>query len=238
MSSNRPKLDPLTLQRLIDGELDTQQVQEVLLQAQASPEQWKSIAVGFIENQAWQGTFNSNFAETDSDHVSDNTPEPVASAAADRNSLRKSSIGWLAIAASLLAAASIGYMTSQAQNQNVPGNSIAENKSNDSPVKPKLTTAALTSDLTPDFHIEVPRAPGFDGLGARNQVPIYRVTNADQLRQLRAQREIESEFPRRIMEQLSDSGYQIEQEIEFVSGQVDNQSFIVPLRTIRLIPGQ
>ena len=59
MSSNRPKLDPLTLQRLIDGELDTQQVQEVLLQAQASPEQWKSIAVGFIENQAWQGTFLS-----------------------------------------------------------------------------------------------------------------------------------------------------------------------------------
>ena len=253
MNSNQ-QLDPMTLQRLIDGELDTRQVQEVLLQAQASPDQWESIAVGFIENQTWENALSSKFADpiasssgvacclekSDSGSTSDSVPGTAAFplAADGRNSERRTSVGWLAIAASLLAAASIGYMTSLIQNRNVPSTSIAESKPTQTPARPELTSTALTSNLTPDFHVEMPQKPGFEGLEGQNQVPVYRVTNTDQLRQLRAQGAIESEFPRRIMEQLSNSGYQIEQEIEFVSGQVDDQSFVVPLRTIRLIPGQ
>lgn len=260
MNSNQPKLDPMTLQRLIDGELDTQQVQEILSQAQASPDQWESIAVGFIENQTWDKALTSKFAQPiagsdtteascpekpDSSSRSGNTLDTAAvTLAADDNggpqSQRRTSIRWWAIAASLMAAAAIGYMTNQIQNRNLPSTSIAESKPiNDLvvPAQPELTATALV----PDFHVEIPQAAGFgrlDGQDSNGRVPVYRVTNTDQLRQLQAKRAIESAFPRQIMEQLSNSGYQIEQEIEYVSGQVDDQSFVVPLRTIRLIPGQ
>lgn len=261
MNSNQPKLDPLSLQRLVDGELDTRQVQEILLQAQDSPEHWKSIAVGFIENQTWENALNSSFAQpvasrnttldswleqsrSRNNAVNEMGDEletvAVPQAAVERNPQQRAPVRWLAIAASLLAAASIGYMANQIQNRNLPNTSIAETRpANDfkTPVRPAMTA----TKLTPDFHVEMPQESGFGGHQGRNsngQVPVYRVTNTDQLRQLRAQRAIESEFPRRIIEQLSNSGYQIEQEIEFVSGQVDDQSFVVPLRTIRLIPGQ
>lgn len=263
MNSNQPKLDPMTLQRLIDGELDTQQVQEVLSQAQASPDQWKSIAVGFIENQTWEMALSSKFAQpSQAAQAADPNPssytnlnsyaeksEPVIGSSSDSSSgalatvkgetRRRSAVGW-AIAASLLAAAAIGYMANQIQNRNLPGDSIVENQTSLDPEisdKPKLTAVGLT----PDFHVEMPPEAGFGRLDEQNsngRVPVYRVTNADQLEQFQAQRAIESAFPRRIVEQLSSSGYQIEQEIEFVSGQVDDQSFVVPLRTIRLIPGQ
>ena len=260
MNSNQSKLDPMTLQRLIDGELDTRQVQEILLQAQASPDQWESIAVGFIENQTWEKALSSKFAQatagsdstetsclekSDSNSSSSSALDTAAVALETADSREpqpqpRTPIRWWAIAASLMAAAAIGYMTNQIQNRNLPSTSIAESKpSNDLvvPAKPELTATALV----PDFHVEIPQESGFgrlDGQDSNGRVPVYRVTNMDQLRQLQAQRTIESAFPRQIMEQLSDSGYQIEQEIEFVSGQVDDQSFVVPLRTIRLIPGQ
>ena len=263
MNSNQPKLDPMTLQRLIDGELDTQQVQEILSQAQASPDHWKSIAVGFIENQTWEMALSSKFAQPTQVAAQAAQPSPgsnttlnsrveesearisSSSNSSDRATYneelqQRSAVGWWAIAASLLAAAAIGYMANQIQNRNLPGDSIVENQTSLDPEisdKPKLTEVGLT----PDFHVEMPPEAGFGRLDEQNsngRVPVYRVTNADQLEQFQAQRAIESAFPRRIVEQLSSSGYQIEQEIEFVSGQVDDQSFVVPLRTIRLIPGQ
>ena len=256
MNSNQPKLDPMTLQRLIDGELDTQQVQEILSQAQASPDQWKSIAVGFIENQTWEMALSSKFAQpaqaadpnpssyTNLNSYAEKSEPGIGSssgalATVKGETRRRSAVGW-AIAASLLAAAAFGYMANQIQNRNLRGDSIVENQTSLDPEisdKPKLTAVGLT----PDFHVEMPPEAGFGRLDEQNsngRVPVYRVTNADQLEQFQAQRAIESAFPRRIVEQLSSSGYQIEQEIEFVSGQVDDQSFVVPLRTIRLIPGQ
>jgi len=214
MNQNQSNLDPLILQRLIDGELQTEQVQQILAQAQSAPQQWETIAVGFIENQAWHRALNSQFADRNADDITEqlldseleSETSPKHSLASDKREnqkqLKRERGPWWVIAASLLAAAAIGYMTNQIVNRSLPVNSIAEKESQ-------------------------------SRSGA-----VYRVTNTDQLKQFQAQREIESAFPRSVVEQLSNSGYQIEQEIEFVSGEFDDQSFVVPLRTIRFIPGQ
>ncbi len=252
--NSKSNLDPMMLQRLIDGELTTEQVQEILSQAQASPWQWETIAVGFVENQAWQRALSSTFdgqnSESNSSMGSVNVELGQNSAATSIRSKattkaadpKRALSPWWVMAASLLAAAAIGYMASQIQNRTLPIDSIAVNDTNDEVSPETIDTPQLTAAaLTPDFHVEVPEDSGFAAVGGQgfdNRIPVYRVTNADQLRQLRAQREIESAFPRSVIEQLSDSGYQIEQEVEFVSGQLDDRSFVVPLRTIRFIPGQ
>jgi len=251
MNQNQSNLDPLILQRLIDGELQTEQVQQILAQAQSAPQQWETIAVGFIENQAWHRALNSQFADRNADDITEqlldseleSETSPKHSLASDKREnqkqLKRERGPWWVIAASLLAAAAIGYMTNQIVNRSLPVNSIAEKESQSrsgAPLTPELTAA----DLIPDFHVEVPQDSRFaiQGNDSANRVPVYRVTNTDQLKQFQAQREIESAFPRSVVEQLSNSGYQIEQEIEFVSGEFDDQSFVVPLRTIRFIPGQ
>ena len=245
MNSNQSEnLDPMILQRLVDGELNAEQVQEVLAQARLSPDQWETIAVGFIENQTWQQAVGRNFADPVAPaNVINNDAKTLTTtsifSSIENQNQQRAAVRWWVIAASLLAAAAIGYMFNQIQNRSLPGDSIAGiEPSSDVEVtnKPELTATGFT----PDFHVELPADSGLAG-GAQNiasRIPIYRVTNQDQFRLLRAQRAIESEFPRQIMEKLSNSGYQIEQEIEFVSGEVDDQSFVVPIRTIRLIPGQ
>lgn len=47
-------IDPITLQRLVDGELDLPQVQQLIKEADVSPDQWRDIATAMIEDRLWQ----------------------------------------------------------------------------------------------------------------------------------------------------------------------------------------
>ena len=165
-------IDPLQLQRLVDGELGDKQVQQILIDAKAEPDQWRDIAVGFVESQTWSRAFKDDVA-------SNADPLVVASKSADSmepadrvnsvsskptNPHPSSSFSWLVMAASLVAAATIGYMVNQIQNRSLPTVPIAENDNpaisepliadnavND--VQPKMTPA----DYRPaDYHLEVP----------------------------------------------------------------------------------
>ena len=71
------------------------------------------------------------------------------------------------------------------------------------------------------------------------RVPIYRVGNEVQWRQFQETRQRNSMLPREALLRLSNSGYQVEQEIELISGRVGGgESFVVPVRTIRIVIGQ
>ena len=269
------QIDPLQLQRLVDGELNAQQVQHVLTEAQSSPEQWQEIAVGFVESQLWNRAFlnQSNGVsvptgvggKTDSGIDPIDSPVQVASDVpvvakhstekkVDLNSPRATSFSWLVLAASLFAAAAIGFMLSQIQHRNLPENSIAQvvppatnplvPKSNDliavnakspgSQDQPQITQA--------DYHLEVPpeNLGELGSAGTVPPVPLIAVSNANDLRKLNlfSQQRAQIVSPE-MLKRLTGSGYQLKQDVDLISGRLeDGRTFFVPVRTIRFVSGQ
>lgn len=253
--------DPYQLQRLVDGELDPEQIQQILAEAQATPQQWEDIAVSFVENQLWERAFDSQEPGI--------TSEPTSSAMLEKNAGAKSlqsgwepgphshpirprpNYSWLVMAASLMVAGMMGYMANQIQNRNIPSSEIADessapktepliarNSPDESTPSPKLTPASLQ----PAYHLEVPEDNEYlqdvIAAGPVGPVPLYRIGNAEHLKQLNLQRE-SFRLPTEVIRRFNGSGYQMQQDIQFISGRLgDGRSFVVPVRTIRFVPGQ
>jgi hypothetical protein len=253
-------IDPLLLQRLVDGELDPPQIQQILADATTAPEQWQEIAVGFVENQTWDRAFQSfesgnSTLPTAADAVA--ADERVADEDAIRQTKpssgsihRRSRPSWLVLAASLLAAATIGYMVNHIQNRDLPSSNLA--KETLEPSEPLLASKIPDSQtpnpqmtpamLQPDYHLEVPQDNEYlrdvMAAGPVAPVPLYRIGNAEQLKLLNQQR-APAKLPPEILQDLAGSGYQMQQDIDFISGRLDDgRSFVVPVRTIRFVPGQ
>ena len=235
-------IDPLQLQRLVDGELDNPQVQQMLDDAQASPDQWQEIAVGFVENQIWNRAFvGDESASTDEPAASTQTIEVSKS----EQSFEGQNFSWWILAASLMLAGAIGFMLSELRPTSVPQDSIVENAPTSSVPElspqldqPKITPAVLKAD----YHLEVP--PDNAELGELANaampasVPLFSIRNMDQLRQVDRQ-QTNYKLPPELLEELQGSGYQMQQNVKFLSGQLgDGRSFVVPVRTIRFLPGQ
>jgi len=270
MKPDDSKIDPMLLQRLIDGELDNEQVQQILIEASSTPGQWREIAVGFVENQTWTNAFQSDFqriensqrssyASTFVDHANETTNANDEKVSKSKNSETASSKTrspnpWWVMAASLLVAGAIGFMASEILNRDMPTNPIAGNQnsslsdSNDLAIAEKSRTKTdklprmTPATLTPDYHLEVPNDNehfrDFALEKSNSQVPIYRVTNQQEMDQLYAKRQLES-VPSEVLLQFSGAGYQMQTEIEFISGKIgDDESFVVPVRTIFFVPGQ
>lgn len=260
------EIDSLQLQRLVDGELDQEQTRQLLHEAQASPEHWKQIAVGFVESQSFERAFESGFPDEASFRLGSsvvsseslgeqshtlavNDGMVVGKDTSSANARRNPNPKWV-MAASLLAAAAIGYMTSQIQSRTIPSNNVVESvpkkpdlpgneiaKNSKSKPTPKITPASLS----PDYHLELPdeNFQGFEDIGTNSRVPIYRVDNEKQFLELQASRNGIPAIPEDVLIHISQSGFQMEQKIEIISGEVQGgESFVVPIRTIRLVPYQ
>lgn len=262
-------IDPLQLQRLVDGELDATQVQSILGDAASLPDQWRDIAIGYIENQLWHRTFQTGEAtEVEprrSELVGGDLADSTTNIETDELDARSGSLNRskpalrrpfyfsrFTLAASLLVAATIGYMTNQITHRTIPPVRLADNqpqpladeslaRSNLAPSRP----AAVPSQpqiTQADYHLEVPQdsEPFKDlvGDGSATSIPLYRIGNKRQLNELNERRK-EPVLPPEILKRLASSGYQMEQHVEFISGRLANgRSFVVPVRTIRFVPGQ
>jgi hypothetical protein len=266
-------IDPLQLQRLVDGELDFQHVQQLLVEAETTPEQWKEIAVGFVENQTWNQAFQSRgqipaaqpSVETIKRELDSDTKQLSLSAATAVSPNDRSSHSWWVMAASLLAAASIGYLISQIQTRDFSGSSVAQlttgssshpddpgsnsdSKSNGgSELAANLDNQFIQADPSKitqaDYHLEVPldEQNSFEVAGQSTSVPLYQVDNAQQLQQLNliARQRHTPAISAEMLKRLTGSGYRMVQEVDYVSGRLeDGRSFVVPVRTIRFAVGQ
>lgn len=264
------QFDAITLQRLIDGELDLEQVQGLLQVAEADPESWKTIAVAMIEDQLWERSMRQHMAVLKLDETLPSTDAPQAPKDATQTDPQIPSTNaktgpvlggsfkfpnrWF-MAAILIASIGIGFVLAQlfgqsgGANLSRMANTSAKQASHaaaylaanlSAPTQPKSTVSAV-AEYKPEFHLEFPSGSQLSeaGVGPRNPVPVFRVSNADQLRQYRQKQEQRQPVPREFYQQLQREGYQVEENIEFVSGNLDNQrSFIVPVRRVRLLPGQ
>ncbi|MFK7768671.1 MAG: hypothetical protein AB8B55_15735 [Mariniblastus sp.] len=265
-------IDPLQLQRLVDGELDNQQIQELLREAETESGQWREIATGFVENQIWNRAFQAKNPSSGDASSSKIIVEPQSKTSV-RSSLDqhpdhlsgRTAFSWWVVAASLLTAVTIGYMANQIQNRDLP-NTLVENKSpvpveshddldlkngladnlpprNTAPRnavpnldQPKMTPASLQAP----YHLEVPQDSQQFGQLANESttVPLFNISNQEQLDQLRQQKR-EPVIPPRLLKRLQGSGYQMQENVKYISGKLsDGRSFVVPVRTIRVVPGQ
>ncbi len=240
-------IDPLQLQRLVDGELSVEQTQRLLHEANESPDQWREIAVGFVENQTWNHAFQ--LPELDLVPVVASQPiNEISNAKPTTSRHAGSNLSWLVMAASLVAAAAIGYMFSEIQSRNLPGPIAVSETLAPRPLLANLPTEQLHDDAHPqmtqaDYHLELPaeQLGELGSAGPLKPVPLYAVDNPEQLRRLNELSRWQSTpaVSDEVLRQLVGSGYQMKQDVDYVSGQLeDGRSFVVPIRTIRFAAGQ
>jgi hypothetical protein len=100
--------DDMLFDQLVDGELSDAERRRLLASLDERPDGWRRCALAFLESQAWSGDLGKLMPQS--------APAPTAKdlmtgSPADRN-LSRQAAGWLAIAASVLIAFTLGVMQS------------------------------------------------------------------------------------------------------------------------------
>lgn len=221
-------IDPLTLQRLTDGELSIDQIKQVVNDAQSHPEQWPTIAKALIEDKLWQNQIPAAIQlPTSVERETEVIPKSSQN--------RLSWTPWLSIAAALMVATVGGYLAASYNTGADPSSINANLLTNSNPVSP-ITPA----NFTPDYHLKFSKNSNLarHGFSPSGEVPLYSINNADELEQFQNQQAFKP-ISRELLKKLTSAGYRINNDIELISGDFDDQNkFVVPVRTIRLEPSQ
>jgi hypothetical protein len=242
-------IDPLQLQRLADGQLDLPAIKQLLADAQSNPQHWQMIASTMIEQQLLERSFQE---DTDApDDVMETSFEMAPAGHLNRLDSSHSSTGsgsrlwnWFAVAAGIMIAGLVGYLAGDSGDLGSAGTNIVSSSTD-------LAAAVVASPNSqprtpavyqPDYHLEIPANSQWAKsreLSPTGRVPLYSVGNQEQLKQFRRHQKATEEFDPEMLRRLAAAGYQIKNDVELISGDLnDGEKFIVPVRTIRLIPGQ
>jgi len=233
--------DSGTIQRLVDGELDPSEVRKLVDFAEVQPQHWRTIAMTFIEDQQFRDSF-VNFDSNDQSAPSKPTVTTVKSTSPIKTSsgFNFSTLQLLATAAAIAVAATIGFMVGDnnepivAQQTNNDGPAMIASAPQDSSPSP-LTPA----EFEPEFSMELVNV---DGEPVGSEVDLYRMQD---LQQLTGQRDGEAFSFKQVLpdsgftdvarDRLSRSGYVIDEDTRYVSGQLeDGRAFVVPVRSYRI----
>lgn len=207
-------IDPLQLQRLVDGELELEQIQAMLQEAESKPENWRDIATSFIEDhlftrsiaqsQQTATTLESELLATEPTQE----PAPVVSPSSPTKKLPGQSddghswVNWLLLAACILVAMGVGYSLNPNTTQSMPVAGSDESNNSVEPFSNSLASANSPNAVdprnasdpntqitpavfTPKYHLEVPESRGI--LSRENVGPISPVPlySVQNVRQLR-----------------------------------------------------
>lgn len=217
----------LQLQRLVDGQLDLKQTQKMLQRADLEPELWREMAAAFVENQIWQSAVIA-----DSSTETTNQDEPILLRSDGSSGSNLSTPGikfWLALAAAVVAGIWLGRASfpngttiddgsrSIASHQNTPESDSLSNPTSDRPEQRLVS-------YEPAHHLS---------MGEAGEVPLYTLEQAQELGLLK-----EQSLPQETVNQLRKRGYQLEQNTQYISGKAqDGRRILVPVRSVRFIPG-
>lgn len=246
-------MDPMNLQRLVDGECSVEEIQQLLSGAMDSQESWRNVATAFIEDQLFRRQFNDQDQPSPPELASqpDRAIEPLP--LGKRNSSRGTTLlHWVAIAAAVCLAALIGYIVGNdpgdpvgqvpiasapepAADEIIPEQEstfdLAANRS-----EPRMTNASL-----PDYRMQLLDEDGehTDSALYNRDIPLYSVNSRDQLDRLTAVNRQQMELPDEWKAKLADRGIRTRVRVDYVSGNLkDGRSFVIPVRTINFYQGQ
>lgn len=243
----------LTLQRLVDGELDRASMKAFLANTECDSHKWRSIACAFVEEQL----FEKQFVQTVDDRVAESVRRPtVSSDKANPKPLSRNApithsssplMRQLAFVASVAVAGLIGFLiaggnefSSSTNGPGASGSDIAGNQLS-KPDVGRITPA----NLEPEYQLEL-LSP--DGESIDSEVDLYRY---DDLRQLVSDDESEpagrevlenvmpkSDFSEEDRLRMSRSGFVVIESTDYVSGRLqDGRQFVVPVRSVRIDRG-
>jgi hypothetical protein len=259
-------IDPTQLQRLVDGECTSAEVRAILMTARSEPGCWEQIAVALLEDRAWQCRLqpqampaapSSNLAALEqilSQAGSEDRAAKVAAIASATDSIsspratvaatqRSFPLSWLAMAASLIVVALLGYSIGQYSSTPSDGSGLAVDSSRNAPAVPQLddlqAPRTTLASLEPNYRMQLPaaeqREPG--RLRPNGDVPMYEITSLKQWRELDQPQRLDL-TPEQLAE-LNARGIGVQKDFDVLSGKFDDgRVFLVPIRSIRVSPWQ
>ena len=246
-------VDPLTLQRLIDGECSTDEVRSALAAVEQCPHHWQTIALALIEDRSWQRNFLNETpraqltidSETKSSVQFQSCPD---SSIAVRSPTAPSMVrlNGLALAASALLAAMLGYLAGQNFSTTEPArefladggnsNSVSQGLENQVAAVPSATPEITPASLKADYHLQL---PDDDRSNLSGEIPLYDVQSMEQWNQLNQPIRNQFHMTPEMLADLKARGMRVRQDVKYLSGSLqDGRKFVVPIRSINFSPVQ
>lgn len=226
-------IDPVQLQRLVDGELEYSEMQMLLASLDHQDvDNWKSIATSFIENQIFRSQFETIEPSVVAETVLHENSETNSNSYAQPSSSFAQPNRWiLSLAASVLLMLAIGtligtsYFGSRNKSGGVPistdGNMIAGQGSKNR----KSNNPAV-------YRMQVEDEKGNQFIDT--DVPFYPVADWKDVDRHRFK-----EYPENIRNRVLNSGYDFQQDTRLLRGRLkDGRSFVVPIRNTKFAPFQ
>lgn len=213
--------------RLVDGELSATERQQLLASLDdrttwGSDGGWRPCALAFLEAQAWGHQFKQIVAEP---------AKPVAPIL-ERPQASQPSVHWgrwLAIAASLLVAFSLGWSAKSTPSDIAPSFAVAEQE--EMPLRDELPPALLSDDALSDDAVTL-LVRDVSGQNRRLQVPLMDVEHFDD-------RYAET-LPAEMRELIREQGYNVQRRRRFAPMFFEQNEqlvpMVVPVDDTRIVP--
>lgn len=217
----------LQLQRLVDGQLDLKQTQEMLQRANLEPELWREMAAAFVEDQIWRNEVTADGLAEQASSVEATSPKSNNTSKSNPSTAPGVKF-WLALAAAIVAGIWLGraWFPEGAADSNP--NTVA---SHQTPPDTDLTSDPISD--TPDRQLVSYEPAHHLSMGDAGEVPLYTLEQAHKLGLLK-----EQSLPQETVDQLRERGYELEQNTQYISGKAqDGRRILVPVRSVRFHPG-
>lgn len=230
-------LDPLLLQRLVDGALPSAERAALLKAVEQRPELWREVALAFVEEQIWQSEIRllGNQQESCSQ-------EHAARKNAPGNWKRRV-VQMMTVAAALLAMLAVGFRLGQWRQQSrladVKATEGFGGKMEDRSQSPGDVNAQRSVDAVAGNEastdagamVQLQLVTDDSGEGRMVQVPVFLETEVPD----GAWQPAVAESVQSLNRDLRRRGYQLNYRTQYVSGALDEQrQLVVPIRTVAL----
>lgn len=207
----------LSIQRLVDGQLNRDQTRQLLQTAQTQPELWREIAVAYVEDQIFASQ-SRQFA-----HQELGVPRKALPRAA-RRSWSPAASRWgvhLSTAAMLLVAIGLGFLLGRNELMPPAGRSASDSPNRMAQSPPSSSTSPYVLQLVDNQGVPIPEAA----------YPVFTEEEAQRLGYRRKPLEI----PPSLQNQFRKAGWELEPETKIVEYELDDgRRLALPLRNIKL----
>ncbi len=243
-------MNPLELQKLVDGELSPQERAQLLraFDHSSNPEVWRSVALAFIEDQVFRDCI-----QTESSLVMECVPpressqEPTEEGAlqvnlnktneltkaSNRNQQAKRWLGWMALAACTMIAGWIGGSWSTNRSKLSPSSNLAatQNPQREVQSPEEVTLFRPVGNLAIVAEDTDGTSDGPQSTKPTLELPVYEVRN-DQAEQLLA---AQAQSLARIKEEYKRRGYDFNAQTQFIESKLpDGRSLLVPAHQFQI----
>jgi hypothetical protein len=219
--------DDTVFDRLVDGELLAAERRRLLASLDDQPGGWRRCALAFLEAQSWREGLGELVHEPSPTQAADEKLSMAPTESAREQ--RRRGVVWLAIAAGLLAAFTLGLRLRSGEK--FAGNSMAPTDRSIAQVVPPPESKSPTAQAAADALTLWVRDDA--GKAQPLRVPLVDAGTLDQQLGLQFQ----SGLPSDVRSQLQDRGFQVQSKRRYAPFWLENgRPMIVPVEDTRIVP--